>query len=275
VMFQDGFSTRAMLGTLGDDNFAIKVSPNGSSFFSALSIDRSSGHVGLNGYAADSNNGLGVKGTAFLFDAEADHCRFTFNKQGVGSDAALTFQSGYSARALIGLLGNEHFTFKVSPDAVAFRTALTIDNTSGQVSLEQSPKFLAYLNFDKYCAANTFTKIQFNNARHNDQSAFDAAGNQFVVPVAGYYLLGFRVMFKANAAVPASVTATIYKNGAELLDDTRVQTSGTVVSNRTMLQSQTLLKLAAGDTIAVWAMMETSDGYIAAAQNSFYGHRIA
>jgi hypothetical protein len=275
MTFQDGFSTRAMLGNLGNDNFAIKVSPNGSSFFTALSIDRSSGHVGLNGFAADSNNGLGVKGTAFLFDADADHCRFTFNKQGAGHDAALTFQSGYSARALIGLLGDENFTFKVSPDAVIFRTALTIDKSNGQVSLQQSPKFQAYLNFDKYCAANIFIKVQFNNIRHNDQSAFDAANNQFVAPVAGYYLLGFRLMFKANATVPSTVTATLYKNGVELLDDTRVQSSGAVVSNKTMLQSQALLKLAAGDTIAVFAMMETNDGYIAAAQNSFYGHRIA
>ncbi|MDB5653446.1 MAG: hypothetical protein JWQ94_1059 [Tardiphaga sp.] len=275
VSFQDGFSTRALLGNLGDDNFTVKVSPNGSSFFSGLSIDRNSGHVGLNGFTADSNNGLGVKGTAFLFDAETDDCRFTFNKQSAGDDAALTFQTGYAARALIGLLGDEHFSFKVSADAVTFRTALTIDKSSGQVSLELSPKFSAYLNFDKYCAANVFTKVPFNNTRHNDYSAFDAANNQFVAPAAGYYLFGFRIMFKANATVPTTLIATIYRNGAELLDDTRVQSASAVVSNKTMLQSQAVLKLAAGDTISVWAMMETSDGYIAAAQNSFYGHRIA
>ena len=275
IAFQDAFSTRALLGNFGDDDFVVKVSPDGSNYFTGLSIDRSNGHVGLNGFTADSNNALGVKGTAFLFDAETDDCRFTFNKQGAGDDAALTFQSGYSARALIGLLGDEHFTFKVSPDAVAYKTALTIDKSSGQVSFDQSPKFLAYLNFDKYVAANSFTKVPFNNTRHDDQSAFDAANNQFVAPVAGYYAFGFRIMFKANAAVPATMVAAIYQNGVELLNDTRVQSAGSVISNKTMLQSQTLLKLAAGDTIAVWAMLETNDGYIAAAQNSFYGHRIA
>jgi hypothetical protein len=275
IAFQDGFSTRALLGTLGDDNFVVKVSPDGANYFTGVSIDRSNGHVGLNGFAADSNNALGVKGTAFLFDAESDDCRFTFNKQNAGDDAALTFQSGYSARALIGLLGDEHFTFKVSPDAVTYRTALTIDKSSAQVSFDQSPKFLAYLNFDKYCAANSFTKVPFNNTRHNDQSAFDAADNQFVAPAAGYYTFGFRIMFEANAALPTTMVAAIYKNGVEVLDDTRVQSAGTLVSNKTMLQSQALLKLAAGDTIAVWAMLETNDGYIAAAQNSFFGHRIA
>ncbi|MGM4906563.1 C1q-like domain-containing protein [Tardiphaga sp. 866_E4_N2_1] len=43
--------------------------------------------------------------------------------------------------------------------------------------------------------------MQFNNTGHNDQSVFDPATNQFVAPVAGVYALGFRVMFKANAAV--------------------------------------------------------------------------
>ncbi len=93
--------------------------------------------------------------------------------------------------------------------------------------------------------------------------------------MAGIYALGFRVMFKANAALPAGVTAAMYKNGVELLDDTRVQTSSAVVSSRTTLSCHTLLKLAAGDAISVWAAMETNDGYIAAAQNGFYGHRIA
>jgi hypothetical protein len=235
--------------------------------------------VGIN-TTADSSNRLSVKSDAVLLSHDdvtpgSGHMRMALNKSAAGRDAGLSFQNGFSTRALLGTLGDDNFSVKVSPDAVTFRTALSIDKSSGQVSLEQAPKFLAYLNFDKYCAANTFTKLQFNNTRHNDQSAFDAANNQFVAPVAGYYLFGFRILFKANAAVPASVAASIYKNGAELLDDTRVQTSGTVVSNKTLLQSQAVLKLAANDTIAVWALMETSDGYIAAAQNSFYGHRIA
>lgn len=197
------------------------------------------------------------------------------NKSAAAKDVGIVFEDGFSARALLGLLGDDNFTFKVSPDAVTYRTALTIDKSSGQATLDQSPKFLAYLNFDKYCAANTFTKIPFNNARHNDQNAFDATNNQFVAPVAGYYSLGFRILFKANASLPSTVYAALYNNGAELLDDTRVQTSATLVSNKTMLSSQAVLKLAAGDAISVWASMETNDGYIAAAQNSFYGHRIA
>lgn len=68
--FQDAFSTRALFGLLGDDDFTIKVSPDGAVFRTALSIDKDTGHVGLGGATADANNALIVKGTAFLFDRE-------------------------------------------------------------------------------------------------------------------------------------------------------------------------------------------------------------
>ncbi len=235
--------------------------------------------LGIN-TTADATNRLSVKSNAVLFGHDdvtpgTGDLRATFNKSAASKDAALIFQDAFSTRALIGLLGDDNFTVKVSADGATYRTALAIDKSTGQASLEASPKFLAYQNFDKYCAASTFTKVQFNATRHNDQSAFDATNNQFVAPAAGYYAFGFRVMFKANATAPTVLTATMYKNGAELLDDTRVQTTGTLVSNRTWIGSNSVLKLAAGDTIAVWVSMTANDGYVSAAQNSFYGHRIA
>ncbi len=57
--FKTGFSVRALFGTLGSDDFTLKVSPNGSSFFDALVADRNTGRVrfpvgvALTGLAAD------------------------------------------------------------------------------------------------------------------------------------------------------------------------------------------------------------------------------
>jgi hypothetical protein len=243
-----------------------------------LALDNAA-HLGVN-TSGDSSNRLSVKSDAVLLSHDdvtpgTGDMRVTLNKSSAVKDAGFIFQDGFSSRALLGLLGDDNLTVKVSADAAVYRTAMTVDKSNGQVSLTQSPKFLAYMSFDKYCAANSFTRIAFNNGRHNDQNAFDVANNQFVAPAAGVYALGFRIMFKANAAVPSTVTAAMYKNGSELLDDTRVQTASTVVSNKTMLSSHVLLQLAAGDAISVWAAMEGNDGYIAAAQNSFYGHRIA
>ena len=57
--FKTGFSVRALFGTLGSDDFSLKVSSNGSSFFDALIADRNTGRVrfpvgvALTGLAAD------------------------------------------------------------------------------------------------------------------------------------------------------------------------------------------------------------------------------
>ena len=59
LAFKTGFSTRALFGPLGSDDFSVKVGPDGSAFFEALVADRSTGRVrfpvGLNltGLAAD------------------------------------------------------------------------------------------------------------------------------------------------------------------------------------------------------------------------------
>ena len=43
LVFQDGYSTRALLGLLASDDLAIKVSPDGSAYMTALAIDRATG----------------------------------------------------------------------------------------------------------------------------------------------------------------------------------------------------------------------------------------
>ena len=274
--FQDGFSTRALFGLLGDDDFTIKVSPDGSAFHTGISIDKDTGHVGLAGATADANNALIVKGTAFLFDKETDDCRFTFNKAAAGDDVALTFQTGYSARALIGLLGDDDFTFKVSPNGSSYTTAFTIDKDDGAVIHTEGSKFQAYCNFDKYIAANTWTKIDFNSTDHNDQGDFSAGTNTFTAPTAGYYLCGVGFRFKVNAAVPIAIKAGLGVNGANPTARNSVtQGDATIVSLESYVQCVRMLKLAAGDTVIGMGYMTTNDGYAEANENYFWGVRIA
>jgi len=59
------------------------------------------------------------------------------NRATAGNDSAFAFKTGFSVRALIGLLGYDDFSFKVSPDGSAFFDAIRIDRTSGQVELPQ------------------------------------------------------------------------------------------------------------------------------------------
>lgn len=67
------------------------------------------------------------------------------NKAAAGNDAAFVFKTGFSAPALIGLLGNDNFSFKVSPNGSAFFDAIVVDRSNGQVELPQ-PTVLPGLN---------------------------------------------------------------------------------------------------------------------------------
>ena len=57
----------------------------------------------------------------------------TVNKNAPANDAAFAFKTGFSTRALIGLLGSDDFSFKVSPDGSAYFDAILVDRTSGRV----------------------------------------------------------------------------------------------------------------------------------------------
>ncbi len=101
--------------------------------------------LGLGGATADSYNRVSVNTPALLFNNAGAGIEATVNKAAAGNDAAFAFKTGFSARALIGLLGNDDFSFKVSPDGSAFFDALKMNRTNGQVELPQ-PMILPGLN---------------------------------------------------------------------------------------------------------------------------------
>ena len=271
--FQTGFSTRAVFGLMGDDDWSVRVSPDGSTFHNAISIDKDTGHVGL-GAAGDANNRLVVSGESSLFTNSGD-LRFTFSKGAIGDDAALTFQTNFSGRALIGLLGSDDFQFTVSPDGSSYTQALVIDKDTAAVDLPQHPKFSAYCNFDKYVGAGAWTNYQPNTTRHNDQAAYDAGTNTFTAPHDGYYMFGAGYRWKVNSLIPDDVRVGLSVNGAAPTADA-VATAGdaTVTSLQTFVQITALLKLSAGDTVEAEAFMTTNDGYVEANSNFFWGHQV-
>jgi len=101
--------------------------------------------LGLGGATADSFNRLSMNTPAVLLNNAGAGIEVTVNKAAAGNDAAFAFKTGFSARALIGLLGNDNFSFKVSPNGSAFFDAIIVDRTNGQVELPQ-PTILPGLN---------------------------------------------------------------------------------------------------------------------------------
>lgn len=93
--------------------------------------------LGLGGATADSYNRLSVNTPAVLLNNAGAGIEATVNKAAAGNDAAFAFKTGFSARALIGLLGSDDFSCKVSPDGSAFYEALRIDRASGRVEMPE------------------------------------------------------------------------------------------------------------------------------------------
>ncbi len=134
--FSSGGDVLAVAGLISGARYRVNVSPDGSTFHQAIDIDPGTGHVGLGGATADANNGVSALGTSFLFTAAVDSCRFTFNKAATGNDASLTFETGFSARALAGLLGSDGYQLKVSPDGATFFQVYVADQTTGNLAFK-------------------------------------------------------------------------------------------------------------------------------------------
>ena len=57
--------------------------------------------------------------------------RMTFNKEAATDVLSLLFQSNWGGRAELGLIGDDDVTLKVSADGSTWRTALTVDRSTG------------------------------------------------------------------------------------------------------------------------------------------------
>jgi len=70
MVFQTGYSGRAEFGLAGDDDWHLKVSPDGSSWYEAVVIDRSSGEVsfpnGVDGLSGDGRETLTANRTYYV-----------------------------------------------------------------------------------------------------------------------------------------------------------------------------------------------------------------
>ena len=90
----------------------------GSGIFPALGI----------GAATDAINSFVFRGTNMLMNSPTS-IDATLNKAGLVDDASLSFKTGFSPRAVIGLLGNDDLTVKVG---AGFSEALRINHRSGR-----------------------------------------------------------------------------------------------------------------------------------------------
>jgi hypothetical protein len=90
--------------------------------------------VGINA-TADSTNRLAVSAPTTLLSHEGAGHQLKINKAGATDTASLLYQTAFSGRAEFGLTGDDDFHVKVSPNGSTWHTALTVDRSSGAVTL--------------------------------------------------------------------------------------------------------------------------------------------
>lgn len=102
--------------------------------------------IGVNA-TADISNRLSVSSPNTLFNHEGSDHRVKINKNGVADTASFLFQTNWSARAEIGLAGDDDFRFKVSADGSIWNESFSIDAGTGE------PNFAQPLSLKQYAKA--------------------------------------------------------------------------------------------------------------------------
>jgi hypothetical protein len=92
--------------------------------------------LGINA-SADAVNRMAVASPASLFTHEGGGHQMRINKATPADDAGFVWQNDYTTHGLMGLLGTNDLTAKVSPDGATFHTALVASAATGQVDFPQ------------------------------------------------------------------------------------------------------------------------------------------
>ncbi|TYR34895.1 DUF2793 domain-containing protein [Mesorhizobium microcysteis] len=94
------------------------------------------------GTMADAENPFAARLNAALwtarYDAEGGNgdLRYVLNKEMPAGMLSVTMQTGWSGRAEIGLLGDDHLGIKVSPDGETWTQAMRVDAASGNMRVK-------------------------------------------------------------------------------------------------------------------------------------------
>lgn len=182
-------------------------------FLNNETVDRLS-YLGL-GTSPDPSNVLSVFGSSALFNGS--NFSFTLNKSAVGNTASVLFQDAFSARAQVGLLGDDNFTFKVSPNGSTFFSGITLDKSTGSVTLGNARTVVADAN---YSALATDREISYTSI---------TAARIVTLPAASAFPAGHSLLIvDESGAVSTTNTLSIVPAGSDTINGST--TNGALVT---------------------------------------------
>ncbi len=231
------------------------------------------------GTTADATNPLSAKLNNALWTAKYDaeggdgSLRYKMNKEAAEDVLSLLLQTDFSARAEVGLIGDDDLVFKVSPDGSTWHEAIRVDKDNGDVQLPQAliiyaPSSSPYLIFQHGLLAGYPDKPTFDIgwiegsipsglSAHTEQFHFgfnvNGSGNRDDTSISG-----MSILFEQNLRQNASG----YANDAWVLR--HIRTDGTARGCFTMEypqdgpESEINLKLQVGSLAIVDATTGSS-----------------
>jgi hypothetical protein len=196
------------------------------------------------------------------------------NKDAATNDAGFVFQTGYSAKAIVGTFGADAFRIAASSDGSTFKDALVVDPASGAIAQPNLPKFHGFTNYDNMVPADTWTKVAINDATFNDQNVLDTTANHFVAPSDGtYHLEGF-IVFKRDMLSDVALRIRMVKNGTDEIFGTASELFGKPHISFGGHGCSTFIKLVAGDTVELQGYYGRNSGMFRADRTVFWGFKV-
>ncbi|RYE08131.1 MAG: DUF2793 domain-containing protein [Hyphomicrobiales bacterium] len=153
LLYQTGFSGRAELGLAGSDDFAVKVSPDGSTWFEALSIDRASGIIAIrDDRLLLRDNADASKAAQFQLSAIATATTRTFTLPDISATLAVT---GAAAQTFAGTT-----SFSAASVSVGTATAATYGLGTGATAAATTKA----INIGTAGVSGSITNVQIGSA---------------------------------------------------------------------------------------------------------------